>query len=433
MNKVIGDKTFISLRDKYFNLRNKNVYGELSFRERINAARDVKQIAMQNDYFLYRREQDSFSISDVNNKNGSPSCKVNLASNDYLDFTHHPQIIKVGVQYIEKLGVGSGSVPMLSGTYKIHNELEANLAAFTGYDSSLVFNSGYTANYGLLTSLLTFKDVAILDTRVHASIIDGCVNTNCIYFSHNDCHSLQIAIQKAKVYRNKLIIVDGVYSMGGEIAPLCEIIEIGKNNNAMIMVDESHSIGVMGENGKGTQSYLKIIEKVDISTGSLGKALGGIGGYVTGPSGLINLLELTCRSYIYSTSIPPANAATINKALDLLESGDENISKLWSNIHFFKESLKSMGHNTGNSNSAIIPILISDDEKLMGLTQKLYKKGILVNAIFYPVVPKRQSLIRISMSAGIEKTKLEYVLNQIESDSKTLGLIKSAPKKMKAL
>lgn len=416
-----GYKSFISLRDKYFNLKNKTKFSTLSFNDRIDEASNVKEIAVQNNYFLYRREQDDYiKVKCANDKS---SFKINLASNDYLDFTHHPQIKKIGIQYLAKFGVGSGSVPMLSGTYNIHNQLESHLASFTGYDAALVFNSGYTANYGLLTTILTPKDVAILDTRVHASIIDGCINTNIIFFSHNDCHSLQIALQKAKVYQNKLIVVDGVYSMGGEVAHLNEIIAIGRNNDAWIMVDESHSIGVMGEYGKGTQSYLNVKDKADITTGSMGKALGGIGGYVTGNSGLINLLELTCRAYIYSTSIPPGCAATLNKALDLLESGDVNFNKLWSNINFFREQIKAIGCDIGHSKSAIIPIMIKDDEKLMVLTQNLDNKGILVNPIFYPVVPKRKSMIRISMSASLDRPKLEYVVDQIESESRKLGII----------
>lgn len=418
-----GYKSFISLRDEYFNLKDKTKFSVLTFEERINEASNVKEIAVQNNYFLYRREQDDFSISHIEDENNRRSLKVNLASNDYLDFTHHREIKEAGIEYLKKFGAGSGSVPMLSGTYKIHKQLESHLASFTGYEAALVFNSGYTANYGLLTTILTNKDVAILDTRVHASIIDGCVNSNIIFFSHNDPVSLQIALEKAKGYQNKLVIVDGVYSMGGEIALLNEIIDIGKNHDAWIMVDESHSIGVMGDHGRGTQSYLHIKNKADITTGSMGKALGGIGGYVTGSTGLINLLELTSRAYIYSTSIPPANAATIDKALDLLENGDENFTKLWSNIHFFKNCIKSMGHDIGDSKSAIIPMMIKDDEKLMVLTQNLYNKGVLVNPIFYPVVPKRKSLIRISISAGIQKPGLEYVLDLIESESKKLSLI----------
>jgi glycine C-acetyltransferase len=416
------NKLFTALRDQYYNLRRKDYFEKLTFGQRFDEGNNLRENLMQQGYYQYRREMDGFySVPAQNSTNGTH--KVNLASNDYLGFARHPRIIEAGIEYLKKGGTGSGSVPMLAGTFAIHKELEKCLADFTGYHSSLAFNSGYAANYGLLTTILTSRDVAILDTHVHASILDGCCNSNIIFFRHNDCHSLQSALMKAANYQNKLVIVDGIYSMEGDAAPLKAIIELARNNNALVMVDESHAIGVMGKQGRGTQEWLGLIERADLTSGSLGKALGAIGGYVAGPPGLVSLMELACRSFIFSASLPPSVAASLVKAIELLEKNDECLARLRNNILFFKEGLQQIGMSTGDSVSAIIPLRVRDDEKLMRLTQLLFEKGVVVNPVFYPVVPKRQSLIRLSISAALTTDQLEYALGQLEVHGKILEII----------
>lgn len=422
--KLIYENTlFAPLRDRYNNLIRKENFENLSFSDRFCEANELMQKLQSSDYYQYRREMDLFSFNSVEGQSQNGNLHVNLATNDYLDFTHHPAIIEAGIEYTRKNGTGSGSVPMLAGTFAIHKQLENRVAAFIGYPGAITFNSGYSANFGLLTSVLTSRDVAILDTHVHASIIDGCSNTNVIYFSHNDCQSLQLALKKATGYQNKFIVVDGIYSMGGDCAPLKSIIDIARNANALVMIDESHAIGVMGNKGKGTQDYFNLVEKADIVTGSLGKALGGIGGYVAGTPGLISLLELTCRAFIFSASIPPAVAASLDKAFELLESGDKSFQGLWQNIIFLKTGLQQIGFDTGHSVSAIIPLRIRDEEKIINLARILFENKIAVNPVFYPVVPKKASLIRVSVSAGLTPLQMEFALNQLELHGKLLGIL----------
>lgn len=422
--KLIYENTlFAPLRDRYNNLIRKENFENLSFSDRFCEANELMQKLQSSDYYQYRREMDLFSFNSVEGQSQNGNLHVNLATNDYLDFTHHPAIIEAGIEYIMKNGTGSGRVPMLAGTFAIHKQLENRVAAFIGYPGAITFNSGYSANFGLLTSILTSRDVAILDTHVHASIIDGCSNTNVIYFSHNDCQSLQLALKKATGYQNKFIVVDGIYSMGGDCAPLKSIIDIARNANALVMIDESHAIGVMGNKGKGTQDYFNLVEKADIVTGSLGKALGGIGGYVAGTPGLISLLELNCRAFIFSASIPPAVAASLDKAFELLESGDKSFQGLWQNIIFLKTGLQQIGFDTGHSVSAIIPLRIRDEEKIINLARILFENKIAVNPVFYPVVPKKASLIRVSVSAGLTPLQMEFALNQLELHGKLLGIL----------
>jgi len=392
--------------DNYTKLRSKNDYKELCFEERMNLADELLYDLKSKDHYMYR------IVVDEVVKNSTINQMINFASNDYLSFKDNPQIIRE-VNYANfKFGVGAGSVPMFSGTFSVHQKLEEKLAKFVGSESAIVFNSGFSANYGILSALLTSDDIAILDTYVHASIIDGCQHTNVSYFLHNDPESLERTLIKNKKYKNKIVVIEGVYSMDGDLVNLDEIILIGRKHGAIIMIDESHSIGVVGEKGRGAQYLKEASERADIVTGSLGKALGGIGGFVAGSQKLINLLEITSRTFIYSTSIPPSSAAGLIKAIELLENSDDSLKNLWRNIEYFKNKMSKIYEV--HSDSAVIPFLIKNDEKLLNLCQKLLSDGIFVNPVFFPVVPKRKSRIRISINAGLKTDEIDYFIDRIK-------------------
>jgi glycine C-acetyltransferase len=423
---INSDEIISGLCNKYFHtLKNKEVLANLRFRERVGIAHEIITKAKEQEVYFYRRAIDESSpVNIMAGENSSDNPQVNLASNDYLGFTKHPALINAGAEALEKFGTGSGSVPMLVGTTSLHKELERELANFTGYNAAISFSSCYAANHGLLTTLLTSSDVAILDMFVHASIIDGCCNTNVIFFKHNDPASLKSACIKASAYKNKLVIVDGVYSMDGDIVILDEIMQIAKENDAWVMMDESHAIGVTGDHGEGTHDHFAMDERVDIVSCSLGKALGGIGGFIAGSERLISFIELTCRPFIFSTSLPQNVAAQLIEAIRLLQTDPSNHKRLWRNIDYFKQGIEQIGFNSNGSESAIIPLIIPDEIKLLHFCQVLHDQGIFVNPIFFPVVPRRRSRIRISVTASLTKHELDFALSCMEKAAGSLSLIK---------
>lgn len=408
----------------YADLKNAATVSEYSFDQRLSTAHEIVNGVKTNGMYFYRRTIEDFDkVCVMRGPLNLSECPVNLASNDYLGFTKHPQIIHAGIGALETTGAASGSVPLLAGTTGMHKKLEKELAAFLEYDAAITYNSGYAANYGLLTALLTPADAAILDMCVHASIIDGCCNTNKIYFSHNDPASLKVALMKASAFKNKLVIIDGVYSMDGDIAKLDEIITLTREEGAWLMADESHAVGVLGEKGRGTHSHFHLKEKADILTGSMGKALGGCGGFVAGSCELISFLEITSRPFIFSTSIPQNVAAQLLTGIQLLKTDNSIRQKLWSNILFFKNELDQMGFEPNQSASAIIPLIIRDEVKLLNFCSWLHYQGVFVNPIFYPVVSKKKSRIRLSVTASLNKEDLAYALDRMGHAAQKFNII----------
>ncbi|HPA54691.1 MAG TPA: aminotransferase class I/II-fold pyridoxal phosphate-dependent enzyme, partial [Bacillota bacterium] len=317
---------------------------------------------------------------------------VYLASNDYLNLTKHPRTIAAGRKALEKYGSGAGSVPLLGGTLDIHIELEKKIAKFKGCEDSIIYTSGFGSNCGSLLSILQEKDIAILDTYVHASIIDGCKSTNIRFFRHNDMNSLERVLQRVKdKYRTKLIAVDGVYSMDGDIASLDRIAELAKTHGAYVMVDEAHATGVIGDTGRGTPQHHKIEGKVDIVAGTLSKALGGVGGFIAANSELVELLRYYSRPYIFSTAMTPQVAGSLLAAIDVIEEEPEHRERLWENIRYFRSNLTALGFDLGNSETAIFPIIIGNDLKVKEICRRLHELDIYANPVMYPAVPKRLS------------------------------------------
>jgi len=403
-----------ALCEKYYTLKNKERFSSYSFNERIASAGELVNGMKSQHFYFYRRTPEDLS---------SKRSMINLASNDYLGFTRHPEIINAGCTMIKEEGAASGSVPLLAGTTRVHKILEQEIALFTGYEAAITYNSGYAANYGALTALLSEGDAAILDMSVHASIVDGCCNTNKIFFKHNDPLSLIQALKKASGYKNKLIVVDGVFSMDGDIARLDEFYEVAKANGAWLMVDESHAIGVIGKNGAGTHSHFKMHDKADLITCSTGKALGGIGGFVSGSANLIRFLELLSRPFIFSTSLPPNAAAQLLTAFKILKNDFSFHKKLWSNVCHFSSRIQDLGFEPTHSATPVIPLLIRDEVTLLHFCRLLHEEGIFVNPIFYPVVQKKKSRIRISVTASLEKSELDFALEKIAAAASYLRII----------
>jgi glycine C-acetyltransferase len=414
--------TLAGCLQQYYHLRSPDQAGALTFGQRLEVAEDIYSGVQENDFYPYRRAYTGGAAPQTSIA-GFPTDLIHLASNDYLNFTQHPRVIGAGIDAMQQYGAGSGSVPMLAGTTDLHKRLEKRLARFLGYEAVMLYNSGYAANYGTLTALLQSTDVAILDTLVHASLLDGCKHTNKLYFLHNDPQSLEITLQKAAPHANKLVIVDGVYSMDGDIARLPEIMALARQYGAWVMVDDAHGTGVLGRDGRGTQDHWQVAHKADILSGSFGKALVGVGGFIAGSRAFIHYLELLSRPYHFSCSLPPQVVASLIEAIDLLETQVAPLAKLWQNITFFQAGLQDAGFNTGNAQSAIFPLILPDEMQVMEMSAALLRRGIAVNPIFFPVVPRRKSRLRLSVTAGLSLNELAYCVRAIACTARELGFL----------
>lgn len=398
----------------------------LSFKQRHEIMNSFISGVKSVQHYTYRRELLSPCDAVVTVKcpvSNDTQRMINLASNDYLNLSIHPQLKKAAADCINRLGFGSGSAAMLAGTHSIHRQLEERIAALYSREAAMLFTSGYGANTGVLRALLRETDVAICDRYAHASLMDGCAHTNQLFFAHNDMESLKRALEKAGSYNNKIVVVDGVYSMEGDIARLDEILELAHAHGAWVLCDEAHATGVIGPKGRGTEAYFGLEGKADIITGTFSKALGGVGGFVTGSDELINYLQIATRSYMFSTSLPIPAAAAMLAALDIIETEPALIQALWDNIRYFRNALQEMGFDTGLSATAIIPITIGNDTIVKEMTRRLHRAGILVNAVPYPAVPKKLTRIRITLSVNHTKAQMDDALEEIERVGREMGVI----------
>ncbi|MGI6712498.1 MAG: aminotransferase class I/II-fold pyridoxal phosphate-dependent enzyme [Bacillota bacterium] len=349
---------------------------------------------------------------------------IYLASNDYLNLTKHPRTIEAGKAALEKYGAGAGSVPLLGGTLDLHIELEKRIAGFKGCEAAILYTSGFGSNCGTLLSLLGEKDIAILDVLVHASIIDGCKNTNFRYFKHNDMDHLEKILARVRdKYMTKLIVVDGVYSMDGDIARLDRIVELAKAYGAYVMVDEAHATGVIGETGRGTPQHFNLEGKVDIVAGTFSKALGSVGGFIAASEELVNLLHFYSRSYMFSTAMTPQTAGSLIAALEVIEEEPTLREKLWDSINYFKKQLTELGFDLGASETAIFPIIIGDDLKVKEVCRSLHEMNIYVNPVLFPAVPQKLARIRMSIMSAHTREHLDQVLNALEAVGRKYGII----------
>jgi glycine C-acetyltransferase len=350
---------------------------------------------------------------------------VNLSSNNYLGLTTHPRLRERALEATRTLGVGSGSVRTIAGTMSIHMELERRLAEFKRTEATVVFQSGFTANAGAVSSILGKDDFIISDELNHASIIDGARLSRATIkvFPHRDAKAARAIAQELPRERRRLIISDGVFSMDGDLGVLPALCDVADEFGCIMMVDDAHASGVFGSNGRGTIDHFGLHGRVDIQVGTLSKAIGALGGYVAGSRALIEFLCHRARPFLFSTSHPPAVAASCLAAIDVLESEPQLIERLWDNTHFFKSGLRSLGFDTGASESPITPVIVGDAALAMKLSDVLFENGVFAQGIGFPTVPRGKARVRTIVTATHTRDELQFALDCFAKVGRSLGVI----------
>jgi glycine C-acetyltransferase len=351
-----------------------------------------------------------------------------LCSNNYLGLATHPKLKQAAAEAIEKYGVGSGAVRAISGNMDIHVELEERLAKFKGAEASLTYPTGFMANSGLIPQLVGKEDLIISDALNHGSIIDGVRLSRAerTVYGHNDMENLAEKLEEAekKGYRRILIITDGVFSMDGDIAPLDQVAKHGAKHGAMIYVDDAHGEGVLGKKGRGVVSHFNLTHKeVHIEMGTFSKAYGTIGGHISGSDSLAKFAYNKSRTWLLSSSHPPAIAAATIAAIDVLENEPQHVENLWKNTNYFKKAVEDLGFNTGNSQTPIIPIIVGESQTAKALSDRLYEDGVFVVPIVFPMVARDLSRIRVQMHVKLTTEQLDSVIGKIEKIGRSLEII----------
>ena len=350
---------------------------------------------------------------------------INLASNNYLGLTTHPRLREAALEAVRRYGVGSGAVRTICGTMTLHMKLEERIAAFKNVEACVVFQSGFAANAGTVSAILTPDDHIVSDELNHASIIDGCrlSKAKIHVFPHKDVAAAgRILAELDGVPGRKLLISDGVFSMDGDIGPLPGLVAEAERHGAVMMVDDAHSSGVLGRAGRGTIDHFGLHGRVDIQVGTLSKAIGVLGGYVCGSRDLIEFLYHRARPFLFSTSHPPAVAAACLAAFDVLEAEPERIANLWENTRYFKQGLISSGFNTGLSETPITPVMVGDAALAHRFSRALFDEGVLATGIGFPTVPQGKARIRTIVSATHTQAQLDRALEVFRSAGRKLGI-----------
>lgn len=360
-----------------------------------------------------------------------PTWSVCLVSNDYLGFSQHPKVKEAVSRATQLFGTGSGASPAIGGHFIYHKQLEKKIAEFYKKKEAILYTTGYTANSATLQCLLhrdgndiapDKNDIAILDMNVHASVYEGVLTTNVKTFLHNNLEMLEKVLKNSQdKYRTKMVIIDGVYSQDGDVAPIDEIADLAHKYGAYLVVDDAHGIGVLGDHGRGVIELHNAFDKVDIITGTFSKALGNIGGYVIAEPDIINYLKFQSKQHLFSTTATPAIMGIL-KAIELIDEEPEWRTKLWDNINYLKNGLIERGFDLGTTASAVIPVKVGDIPKTLEAGRLLLKAGIYTNPIMYPAVSKKNARIRMNVMATHTKEHLDKVLNAFEEVDRKLNL-----------
>jgi 8-amino-7-oxononanoate synthase len=350
---------------------------------------------------------------------------VMLGSNNYLGLTSHPEVKEAASMALAIYGSGCAGSRLLNGTLDLHVALEEKLAAFTRREAALVFSTGFQVNLGVLSCLLTRSDVAILDALDHACIIDGCrLGFGKTYkYRHNDMDHLESKLAVVPGDRGKLIVVDGVFSMEGDVADLPRIAELAKRYDARLMVDDAHGLGVFGEHGRGTPEHFGLEEEVDLLMGTFSKSLATVGGFVAGDTVVIDYIKHQARSAIFSAAPPPASVASALKAIEIVEREPERRKQLWENTKIMRQELSALGFDTGESESPVIPIVVGTDMEAFHMTKRLQEEGVFVNPVVSPAVPEGRAMIRTSYMATHTTDQLELALTALAKVGREMGII----------
>jgi glycine C-acetyltransferase len=355
---------------------------------------------------------------------------ITLSSNNYLGLNTHPSLRRAAIDAVERFGAGSGAVRTIAGTLSLHEELEARLAEFKQVEAVLTFQSGFTANTGVIPILAPEGAIIVSDALNHASIIDGIRLTKAErrIFPHADIEALRSTLRELRAAdggadRSILVITDGVFSMDGDIARLPEIVEASEEADAIVMVDDAHASGVLGRNGRGSVDHFDLHGRVHVQVGTLSKAIGVLGGYVAGPATLRTVLEHRARPFLFSTSHPPAVAAACLAAIDVLESEPELIDRLWENARHFKAGLKRIGFDTGVSETPITPVIVGAGALAHRLSDRLFEEGVFAMGIGFPTVPEDRSRVRTIVTAEHTREELDQCLDAFERVGRELAIV----------
>ncbi|HVF07039.1 MAG TPA: glycine C-acetyltransferase [Actinomycetota bacterium] len=350
---------------------------------------------------------------------------INLASNNYLGLANHPRLNAAASRAAAELGSGSGAVRTIAGQMSMHRELEARFAAFKHAESSLLFQSGFTANAGTVAAILTRDDVIVSDRLNHASIIDGArlSRAEIAVFDHRDVdHADRLLTQTARPGRRQLLITDGVFSMDGDIAPLPDLVEVAERHGAVMMLDDAHATGVLGPGGSGSVEHFGLRGRVDVQVGTLSKAIGVLGGFIAGAPHLVEWLENRGRPYLFSTSAPPAVVAACIAALDVIADEPERLTRLWSNAELLKRGLRELGFDTGGSQTPITPVITGDEERTQAFARRLFDEGVFCPAIVFPTVGRGSARVRTIVTADHTEQDLREALHIFGTVGSELGL-----------
>jgi 8-amino-7-oxononanoate synthase len=386
------------------------------------ASYDAPQKAIQAGIYPYFREiqSDQDTVVTMDGKK-----VLMFGSNSYLGLTNHPKVKEAAKAAIDKYGTGCAGSRFLNGTLDIHVQLEQKLASLVGKDGALCYSTGFQVNLGVVSLLAGRHDYLLLDELDHASIIEGSrlSFSKVMKFAHNDMDALECKLKLCEVDKVKLIVVDGIFSMEGDIAKLPEIVRLAEKYDATVMVDDAHSLGVIGKNGSGTASHFGLTDKVDLTMGTFSKSFASLGGFIAADKEVINFIKHNSRSLIFSASMTPASAASVLAAVEIMENEPERIKHLWDITGYALTGFKAAGFDTGKSETPIIPLFIRDDIKALQLTQILLADGVFVNPVVSPAVPKEDCLIRYSLMATHTKEQVEISIEKITKAAKSLGIL----------
>ena len=350
---------------------------------------------------------------------------VQFASNDYLGLANHPRLKAAAKEAIETYGAGSGASRLVSGNLMLNGQLEEKITHLKKQESGLLFNTGYMANLGIINALVGEGDVIFSDELNHASIVDACrmSKAETQVYPHKDMTTLEEMLKQSNHYKQKLLVTDGIFSMDGDIVPLPDVVDLTDRYGCMLMVDDAHGTGVLGANGGGTGEHFGLENKIDISMGTFGKALGGFGAFAAGDRTLRPFLINYARSFMFTTGLPPAVIASALAALELLEEEPALREKLWENVHFFRQGIAKLGFTIRKSETPIIPLLVGDTSLTMQMGEMLFQKGVFMQGIRPPAVPPGSSRLRITIMATHTVEQMEYALKTLEGVGKQLRII----------
>jgi glycine C-acetyltransferase len=351
---------------------------------------------------------------------------LNFCSNNYLGLANHPRLVQAARDAVDRYGVGPAAVRSIAGTLEIHHELERRLAAFKGVEAAISFQSGFNANLGTIPALVGKDDAIISDELNHASIIDGSrlSGAKIIRYAHCDPGDLErVLSEQRSAYTRALVITDGVFSMDGDIAPLDQIYEVARRHDAILMVDDAHGEGVLGRGGRGIVDHFGLHGKVDVEIGTLSKAFGVVGGLVAGSAVVVEWLRQRGRPFLFSSAMTASDTAACIAALDILEESTELVDRLWENARYFKEEMRRLGFNTGNSTTPITPVMLGDAPLAQQFSRELFEAGVFAMAIGFPTVPRGKARIRVMISAAHQKEDLDRGLEVFARVGRSLGAI----------